>query len=357
MIYLDNAATTEPYKEALEAFLKAPWGNPSSDHQIGLSASDELERVRQLIKDYVRCSTGTVIFNSGATEGNNQVINSFNRLITSEIEHPSVLKAKDKEKIIRIPVDEGGILRLDELYKAVNNSYGLVSVQAVNAETGTIQFLEAIGRICEQNDTFFHVDATQAMGFDLINIEEQKIDFLTFSAHKFHGVKGVGCLVARNELALDKLLKGGSQEFGLRAGTQNVPGIVAMGTALEKTRKAAWKHVGVLRTLFETEILNSIPDTEVNGSNMLRVPTITNILFRGCRGEQMVEMLSGKGICVSSGSACSLGEPSYVLQALGRTEEEAGQSLRFSLSEFTTEEELKYTIEKLKETAKYLRGI
>ena len=409
MIYLDNAATTglsETARKAMVPYLSGYYGNPSSIYRFGQEARKAVEESRQTIASLLRVSPREIYFTGGGTESDNWAISSVvleralkkeksAHLITSTIEHPAVLRTCSffeslGVKVSRIPVDKEGFLNLEILEKVLQeesslrkteeSSHCLISVMAANNEIGTIENLKEIGRLAKEYGAVFHTDAVQAFGQIPLDMEEMRIDLLSASSHKIHGPKGVGLLYIRKGLKLPSFLHGGAQERGLRAGTENVPGIVGFSAAA-KEAFAGMEERGrkkiALRDLFFKRLLEEIPGAKISGVNPLedegigespespflsslhhRLPGNVHICLPGVEGESVLLLLDQKGICASSGSACASGslEPSHVLLAIGKSHEEAYSGLRLSLEETLTEEELEYTVRAIKEAVEKLRG-
>lgn len=405
MIYLDNAATTalsETARKAMEPYLSGYYGNPSSIYRFGQEARKAVEESRQTIASLLHVSPREIYFTGGGTESDNWAISSVvlesalkkeksAQLITSTIEHPAVLRTCSffeslGVKVSRIPVDKEGFLDLEILEKALQEEsflrkteeslHCLISVMAANNEIGTLQNLKAIGRLAKEYGALFHTDAVQAFGQIPLNMEELGIDLLSASSHKIHGPKGVGLLYIRKGLKLPSFLHGGAQERGLRAGTENVPGIVGFSAAA-KEAFAGMEERGrkkiALRDLFFKRLLEEIPGIKISGVNPLeksetdeysftallqnRLPGNVHICLPGVEGESVLLLLDQKGICASSGSACASGslDPSHVLLAIGKSHEVAFSGLRLSLEESLTEEELEYTVEAIKEAVEKSR--
>ena len=423
MIYLDNAATTalsESARNAMEPYFSGYYGNPSSIYRFGQEARKAVEESRQTIASLLHVSPREIYFTGGGTESDNWAISSVvlesalkkeksAHLITSTIEHPAVLRTcaffeSLGVKVSRIPVDQKGFLDLEALERALQEesslrereersfpsksgeeakkgaSHCLVSVMAANNEIGTIENLKEIGRLAKEYGAVFHTDAVQAFGQIPLDIEEMRIDLLSASSHKIHGPKGVGLLYIRKGLKLPSFLHGGAQERGLRAGTENVPGIVGFSAAAKEafsTMEERGRKKTALRDLFLKSLLEEIPGIKICGVNPLedegigespespflsslhhRLPGNVHICLPGVEGESVLLLLDQKGICASSGSACASGslEPSHVLLAIGKSHEEAYSGLRLSLEETLTEEELEYTVRAIKEAVEKLRG-
>ena len=423
MIYLDNAATTalsESARNAMEPYFSTHYGNPSSIYRFGQEARKAVEESRQSIAALLRVSPREIYFTGGGTESDNWAISSVAlesalkkeksaHLITSAIEHPAVLRTcaffeSLGVKVSRIPVDQKGFLDLEALERALQEesslrereersfpsksgeevkkgaSHCLVSVMAANNEIGTIENLKEIGRLAKEYGAIFHTDAVQAFGQIPLDIEEMRIDLLSASSHKIHGPKGVGLLYIRKGLKLPSFLHGGAQERGLRAGTENVPGIVGFAAAAKEafsSMEERGRNKASLRNLFFKRLMEEIPGAKISGVNPAeaegigerpespflsslhhRLPGNVHICLPGVEGESVLLLLDQKGICASSGSACASGslEPSHVLLAIGKSHEEAYFGLRLSLEETLTEEELEYTVEAIREAVEKLRG-
>ena len=423
MIYLDNAATTalsETARKAMEPYFSTYYGNPSSIYRFGQEARKAVEESRQTIASLLHVSPREIYFTGGGTESDNWAISSVAlesalkkeksaQLITSTIEHPAVLRTCSffeslGVKVSRIPVDKEGFLDLEILEKVLQEesslrereersfpskrgeeakkgaSHCLVSVMAANNEIGTIENLKEIGRLAKKYGAVFHTDAVQAFGQIPLDIEEMQIDLLSASSHKIHGPKGVGLLYIRKGLKLPSFLHGGAQERGLRAGTENVPGIVGFAAAAKEafsSMEERGRKKASLRNLFFKRLMEEIPGAKISGVNPAeaegigerpespflsslhhRLPGNVHICLPGVEGESVLLLLDQKGICASSGSACASGslEPSHVLLAIGKSHEEAYSGLRLSLEETLTEEELEYTVRAIKEAVEKLRG-
>ena len=377
-IYVDNAATTKMSKAAMDAmlpYMSEVYGNPSSLHSVGQQANEALWNARERIAKLLGCEAKEITFTSGGSEADNQAIVSAARIgekkgqkhiVSTAFEHHAVLHTLDKLskegfEITLLPVHENGIILPEEVEKAIRPDTCLVTVMYANNEIGTIQPIGEIGAICQANGVLFHTDAVQAAGHLEIDVKEQKNDFLSLSAHKFHGPKGIGVLYARKGIRLTNLIEGGAQERGKRAGTENIPAIMGMTVALEEACKHREKNAERLTALRDRLIngLASIPHSVLNGDANKRLPGNVNFCFEGIEGESLLLLLDDKGVCASSGSACTSGslDPSHVLLAIGRPHEIAHGSLRLSLSEETTEEEVDYIITAVTEVVAYLRSI
>ena len=377
-IYADNAATTKMSKTAFEAmlpYITDIYGNPSSLHSAGQAAADALRKARADMADALGCEPSEIIFTSGGSEADNQAIISAaaigakkgkKHIISSAFEHHAVLhtlKKLEKQgfEVTLLDVGENGIINPDDVAKAITDSTCLVTIMFANNEIGTIQPIAEIGKICRENGVIFHTDAVQAAGHIKINIKEQNIDMLSLSAHKFHGPKGVGALYAKKGIRLINLIEGGAQERGKRAGTENVPAIVSMAAALTEAVQEIdenAKRVSILRDRLIAG-LSKIPHSALNGDPSRRLPGNVSFCFEGIEGESLLLLLDAKGICASSGSACTSGslDPSHVLLAIGRPHEVAHGSLRLTLSEENTEEEIDYMIKEITEVVGYLREL
>lgn len=377
-IYADNAATTRMSKTAFEAmlpYITDIYGNPSSLHSAGQAAADALRKARADMADALGCEPSEIIFTSGGSEADNQAIISAaaigekkgkKHIISSAFEHHAVLhtlKKLEKQgfEVTLLDVGKNGIINPDDVAKAITDSTCLVTIMFANNEIGTIQPIAEIGKICRENGVIFHTDAVQAAGHIKIDVKEQNIDMLSLSAHKFHGPKGVGALYAKKGIRLINLIEGGAQERGKRAGTENVPAIVSMAAALTEAVQEIdenAKKVSILRDRLIAG-LSKIPHSALNGDPSRRLPGNVSFCFEGIEGESLLLLLDAKGICASSGSACTSGslDPSHVLLAIGRPHEVAHGSLRLTLSEGNTEEEIDYMIKEITEVVGYLREL
>lgn len=374
-IYLDNNATTQPLPKVIEAMLEVlgeGFGNPSSAHSTGNRARVNVCKARDLLAELIGVDPDQIFFTSGGTEANNMALASAvknslgtTQIITTQVEHSSILKfcnylAENGANIVYLPVDHNGHISLVEIEEAISPKTALISVQWVNNETGIIQPIKAIGEICRKHGIPFHTDAAQAVGKIGMNVSEMPIDFLSLTAHKFHGPQGIGALYGRNRRYLRPMFHGGPQEYGLRAGTENVPGIVGIGKAAELRfirLSEIQEKLACLRDRFENLVLEMVPGTKVNGERNNRVCNTTNILFSNIKGQALVAQLDQAGIRCSQSSACTNQnpEPSYVLRAMGLTEDEAYSSVRFSFSELNTFEEVDYAVRIIAEIYNKLR--
>ena len=377
MIYADHAATTkisETAKLAMLSAMEKDWYNPSSLYTPGQQASGTLMDARVRIARCLGCLPKEIYFTSGGSEADNQAILSAAaigkrqgkmHIISTAFEHHAVLhtlKKLEKEgfEITLLDVGEKGIVSPEQVEKAIRPDTALVTVMYANNEIGTIQPIREIGAVCRQNGVLFHTDAVQAAGHLPINVEEDQIDMLSLSAHKFNGPKGIGVLYAKTGVFLTNLIEGGGQERGKRAGTENLPAIVGMAAALEEAlafQNERLVYVTQLRNQL-IEGLKNIPDAILNGDEKSRLPGNVNFCFKGTEAEGLLLLLDNKGICASSGSACTSGflDPSHVLLAIGRDKETARGSLRLTLDYENTKEEVEMIIKAVAETVKILRG-
>lgn len=377
-IYLDNGATTKMSQTAIHAmlpYMDTIYGNPSSLHSAGQAAAEALADARQRIAACLGCSAAEITFTSGGSEADNQAILSAARLgarkgkrhiISTAFEHHAVLhtlKKLEKEgfTVTLLDVHENGIVLPEQVRDAIREDTCLVTVMYANNEIGSIQPIREIGAVCREKGVLFHTDAVQAAGHLPIHVQEQNIDMLSLSAHKFHGPKGIGVLYARKGILLTPLIEGGAQERGKRAGTENVPAIMGMAAALDEAYEHLNENAAKLTGLRDKLIagLSEIPHSILNGDSVHRLPGNVNFCFEGIEGESLLLLLDDKGICASSGSACTSGslDPSHVLLAIGRVHDIAHGSLRLTLSEETTAEDVAYTIQAVKEVVAYLRGM
>lgn len=377
-IYLDNAATTQMSDTAIRAmlpYMNEIYGNPSSLHSVGQQAAQALEEARGRIAAHLGCLPGEITFTSGGSEADNQAILSAARfgerkgkkhIVSTAFEHHAVLHTlKQLEKqgfaVTLLDVHENGLVTPEQVEQAIREDTCLVTVMYANNEIGTIQPIAEIGAVCRAHGVPFHTDAVQAVGHLAINVAEQNIDLLSLSAHKFHGPKGVGALYAKRGIPLVSLIEGGAQERGKRAGTENIPAIMGMAAALEEAVENLDANAAGLTVLRDRLIagLSEIPHCVLNGDAERRLPGNVNFCFEGIEGESLLLLLDDKGVCASSGSACTSGslDPSHVLLAIGRPHEIAHGSLRLSLSEYNTPEEVEQTIQAVTEVVAYLRSI
>lgn len=378
MIYADNAATTamsETAIAAMTAAMKNIYGNPSSLYALGQAAREALDDARERIAACIGASAREITFTSGGSEADNQAIFSAAKLsekkgkkhiISTAFEHHAVLHTLDRLKkqgfeITLLDVHSNGIVTAQQVRDAIREDTCLVTIMYANNEIGTIQPIAEIGAVCKEKGVLFHTDAVQAAGHVAIDVKAQNIDMLSISAHKFHGPKGIGVLYARRGILLDNLINGGGQERGKRAGTENVPAVIGMAAALEEAVKnidaTAARLIPLRSRLMEG--LDAIPYSELNGDRDRRLPSNVNFCFEGIEGESLLLLLDDKGICASSGSACTSGslDPSHVLLAIGRPHEVAHGSLRLSIGEDTTEEDIEEIIRSVTEVVTYLRNM
>ena len=378
MIYLDNAATTKTAPEVVEAMLpyfSENYGNPSSIYTLGGTSKKAVNRAREIIAASLGAKTNEIYFTTGGTESDNWAIKSVaeaykdkgKHIITSKIEHHAVLHTcewleKQGYEVTYVDVDENGIVKLDELKKAIRPDTILISVMFANNEIGTIEPIREIGEIAKENGILFHTDAVQAYGHIPINVDEYHIDMLSASGHKFNGPKGVGFLYIRTGLKLRNFIHGGQQERGRRGGTENVPSIVGIGAAAERAfanLEERQNKETQLRDYLIAQIQEKIPYCRLNGDAVKRLPNNVNFSFQFIEGESLLILLDMQGICASSGSACTSGslDPSHVLLAIGLPHEIAHGSLRLSLSEENTKEEIDKTVEALSGIVERLRSM
>lgn len=377
-IYADNAATTRISPAAMAAMTKCmeeAYGNPSSLHSVGQKAAEVLQKAREDIAEILGADFREIYFTSGGTEADNQAIYSAavfgakkgrKHIISSTIEHHAVLHMlnrleKEGFEITLLDVGEKGIVDPEDVRKAIREDTALVTIMYANNEIGTLQPIREIAEICREKKVIFHTDAVQAAGHVPINVTEEKIDMLSLSAHKFHGPRGIGVLYVRKGVPLFNLIEGGAQERGRRPGTENLPAIVGMAAALKEAvsdMEAAGEKTAALRDIL-IEGLSKIPHARLNGDARKRLPGNVNFCFEGIEGESLLLLLDNKGIAASSGSACTSGslDPSHVLLALGLPHEVAHGSLRLSISEENTEEEMRYIVDAVREVVEYLRDI
>ena len=377
-IYEDNAATTKMSENAINTMLfhmKEVYGNPSSLYGVGQKAKEALEDARRRASAVLNCEPREIYFTSGGSEADNQAIISAARfnaakgkkhIISTAFEHHAVLHTLDKLKkegfeIELLDVHSNGIVTAEQVKNAIREDTALVTIMYANNEIGTIQPISEIGAVCRERGVLFHTDAVQAIGHIPVDIQKDNIDMLSLSAHKFKGPKGVGILYAKKGIPLTNIIEGGAQERGKRAGTENLPGIVSMVAALEDATKDLQGYKERLSPLRDRLIdgLFEIPYSDLNGDRVKRLPATVNFCFEGIEGESLLLLLDDKGIQASSGSACTSGslDPSHVLLAIGRPHEVAHGSLRLSLSDDVTTEEIDYIIKSVKEVVTYLRDM
>ena len=377
-IYLDNAATTKTRPEVVEAMLPyftEFYGNPSSIYSFSDEPKKAVANGREIIAKSIGAKTNELYFTGGGSESDNWALKATaeaykskgNHIITSKIEHHAILHTcewleKNGFEVTYIDVDENGVLKLDELKKAIRPTTILISVMFANNEIGTIQPIKEIGQIAKEHGILFHTDAVQAYGHVSINVDELNIDMMSASGHKINGPKGIGFLYIRTGVKIRSFIHGGAQERKRRAGTENVTGIVGFGKAAEiaaASMEERSKYESELRDYLMDRVMAEIPYARINGSRENRLPNNANFSFQFIEGESMLIMLDDKGICGSSGSACTSGslDPSHVLLAIGLPHEIAHGSLRLTLSEETTKEDIDYTVDSLKAIVARLRSM
>ena len=377
MIYADQAATTRMSDTAVQTMLtvmREDYGNPSSLYSFGQKAREILEKARAEIADVIGADPREIVFTSGGSESDNQAIRSAAALgkkagkmhiVSTAFEHHAVLHTLKKLeaegfRVTLLDVHEDGLVRPEEVAAALQEDTCLVTVMYANNEIGTIQPIREIGALCREHHVVFHTDAVQAVGHIPVNVEADQVDLLSASAHKFHGPKGVGFLYVRKGFRLSPLIEGGAQERGKRAGTENVPGIAAMAAALKESAARIGDSVPRLTVLRDRLIsgLQEIPHSALNGDPVRRLPGNVNFCFEGIEGESLLLLLDDRGIMASSGSACTSGslDPSHVLLAIGRIHDVAHGSLRLTIGEETTEEEIDYIIRSVRSVVEHLRS-
>lgn len=378
MIYLDNAGTTkvsQKVKDAIMPYFDEIYGNASSLHELGQIAKEHLDNAREIVARCINAEPDEIYFTSGGSESDNWAIESAckfgalknkKHIITTTFEHHAILHTlKEKERegftVTYLPVYENGIVRVEDFEKALTDDTCLVTIMFANNEIGTIQPISEIGEICRKRKIPFHTDAVQAVGHIKVDVKEMQIDMLSISGHKFHAPKGVGVFYCRKSIPLFSLIKGGAQERNKRAGTENLAGIVGLATALNdavnEMTEVSQRESRLRDKLFKE--LSKIPHSKINGDTKLRLPNNFNMSFEGIEGESLLLLLNDKGICASSGSACTSGslDPSHVLLAIGLPHEIAHGSLRLTLSKYTTEAEIDEVIKVVPQVVEYLRNM
>ncbi len=378
-VYVDNAATTKVSKNVIQhmvPFLENEYGNPSSIYSVGRSSKIAIEEAREKVAKALGAEPTEIYFTAGGSEADNWAIRSVannlkkkgkNHIITTVFEHHAVLHTvqaleKDGFEVTYLPVDENGLISAKQVCDAIKDTTALVTVMYANNEIGTILPIEEIGAVCKEKGVLFHTDAVQAIGHVEIDVKKQNIDLLSLSGHKFHAPKGVGALYCRKGIVLNNLIYGGAQERNKRAGTENTASIVGLGYAIEdacKNIEERAKKSKELRDYLIDNILATIPKSRLNGDRESRVATNANFSFEAIEGEALLLMLDMNGICASSGSACTSGslDPSHVLLAIGLPHEIAHGSLRISLSDETTKEDIDYILQKLPNIVERLRAM
>ena len=377
-VYADNAATTRVSDTAFNAMLpyfKEQYGNPSSLYTVGQKAQEALYSAREIMAKHLNCDIKEITFTSGGSEADNQAIltgaylgekKGKKHIISSAFEHHAVLHTLKKLEsqgfeITLLPVHSDGFVRVDELEAAIRPDTALVTIMYANNEIGTVQPIAEIGRVCREKGVLFHTDAVQAAGHIKIDVKAENIDMLSLSAHKFHGPKGIGMLYAKKGINLYTLIEGGAQERGKRAGTENVPAIMGMAAAFKEANENIDKNFGYVKSLRDklAQGLSKIPHSKINGDISKGLAGTLNMCFEGIEGESLLLLLDDRGISASSGSACTSGslDPSHVLLALGLPHEVAHGSLRISLSEYNTEEEVEHILKNVPEVVAYLRSM
>ena len=378
MIYVDNGATTKMSRVAIDSmmpYMETFYGNPSSLHTAGQEAAEALQNARETVAACLGCAPKEIIFTSGGSEANNQAIVSAaaigakkgkRHIISSAFEHHAVLhtlKKLEKQgfEVELLPVGEIGTVTAEQVENAIRDDTCLVTIMYANNEIGSVLPISEIGDVCRRYNVLFHTDAVQAVGHLHIDVKAQNIDMLSLSAHKFHGPKGVGALYCKNGIRLTNIIEGGAQERGHRAGTENIPGIMGLAAALKDSCSRIDENIVKVSALRNRLIdgLSDIPHCALNGDAEKRLPGNVSFCFEGIEGEGLLLLLDAKGICASSGSACTSGslDPSHVLLAIGRPHEVAHGSLRLTLSEWNTEEEVDFIIESVKDAVNTLRNM
>ena len=377
-VYADNAATTKMSRTAIEAmlpYMDEIYGNPSSLHSVGQRAAEALQGARETVAQCLNCTPREIYFTSGGSEADNQAILSAARIgerkgkkhiISTAIEHHAVLhtlKKLEKEgfEIELLPVGTIGTVTAQQVADAIREDTCLVTVMYANNEIGSVLPIAEIGAVCRERGVLFHTDAVQAAGHLPIDVQAQKVDLLSLSAHKFHGPKGTGVLYARKGIVLTSLIEGGAPERGKRAGTENIPAIMGMAAALREAVDHMEENAQKVSALRDKLIagLSEIPHCALNGDPVNRLPGNVSFCFEGIEGESLLLLLDARGICASSGSACTSGslDPSHVLLAIGRPHEVAHGSLRLSLCEWNTEEEMDHILAEVPQIVEYLRNM
>ena len=377
-IYLDNAATTKMSRTAIDAmlpYMETHYGNPSSLHSVGQEAAEALQDARERIAACLGCQPREIFFTSGGSEADNQALRSAavlgarkgkRHILSTAFEHHAVLhtlKRLEKEgfEVELLPVGPTGTVTARQVRDAIRDDTCLVTIMYANNEIGSVLPIAEIGAVCREAGVLFHTDAVQAAGHLHISVQDENIDMLSLSAHKFHGPKGAGVLYARQGIQLTPLIEGGAQERGKRAGTENIPAIMGMAAALEEACAHIDENAAKVSALRDRLIegLSKIPHCALNGDPVSRLPGNVSFCFEGIEGESLLLLLDAKGICASSGSACTSGslDPSHVLLAIGRPHEVAHGSLRLSLCEWNTEQEIDLMLKEIPQVVSYLRSM
>lgn len=377
-IYFDHSATTKVDREVAELMLEymtEKYGNPSSVHSFGREARKAVEEAREKVASLLNAKPSEIIFTSGGTEADNLALKGVamanrkkgNHIITTGIEHHAIMHTceyleKQGFTVTYLPVDENAMIRMEDLKKAITDKTILISIMFANNEVGTIQPIKEIGQLAREKGIYFHTDAVQAVGSHPIDVEELKIDLLSMAGHKFHAGKGIGALYVRRGVKLEEIQHGGAHERNMRAGTENVPGIVGLGKAAELAKRDLDKKIAYIKGLRDkliAGVMEKIPHVKLNGHPESRLPGNANFSFLYIEGESLLLNLDMKGIAASSGSACTSGslDPSHVLLAMGLTHEVAHGSLRVTLGQDNTEEEVDYFLELIPEIVERLRSM
>ena len=377
-VYADNAATTQMSQVAIDAmmpYFRGVYGNPSSLHSLGQEAKEALDAARQTVANCLGCEPREIIFTSGGSEADNQAIVSAaywgakkgkKHIISTAFEHHAVLHTLEKLRkegfeVTLLDVSQGHNITAQQVKDAIRPDTCLVTAMYANNEIGSVLPIPEIGAVCKEAGVPFHTDAVQAVGHIAIDVKAQNIDMLSLSAHKFHGPKGVGALYVRKGLPLVNIIEGGAQERGKRAGTENIPGICAMAAAMKDACDHLEENMAKVKAMRDRVIegLLRIPHCALNGDPVNRLPGNINFCFEGIEGESLLLMLDFQGICASSGSACTSGslDPSHVLLAIGRVHDVAHGSLRLSLCEYNTEEEVDHILQAVPQVVSYLRNM
>lgn len=377
-VYADNAATTQVSPTAVAEmmpFLTEEYGNPSSFYSLGQRAAEALVKARETVAECLGAEPGEIYFTGGGSEADNQAIRSAafvgakkgkRHIISTKFEHHAVLHTlaqleKEGFDVTLLDVHPNGVITVEDVANAIREDTCLVTIMFANNEIGTMQPIKEIGALCREKKIPFHTDAVQAVGHVPINVKEMNIDMLSLSGHKFHSPKGIGALYVRRSIPLKNLIEGGQQEKGKRGGTENMPGIVGMAAAMKEAIDHMDENMTKITALREKLItgLEKIPHSKLNGDRNIRVPGTVNFCFEGIEGESMLLLLDANGIAASSGSACTSGslDPSHVLLALGLPHEVAHGSLRLSVGEYNTDEEMAYIVENVRQVVDYLRSI